>query len=111
MWVFTNTGFVSAVQDSTNRTIIVRARDKKSLEPISEKSKAPIKKTPHSDYPYRVLVAREVFAEWLYESAQSINYGNFKSEVSNIRGHNFSKPLMKVWSAMHDVEDSQARSK
>jgi hypothetical protein len=36
-------------------------------------------------------------------------YKNFKSEVAATRGYDFSHPLMKVWSAMHEVEDAGAR--
>jgi hypothetical protein len=38
MWLFTNTGFVSAV--SNGKDLMVRARDKESLEPIAESDKA-----------------------------------------------------------------------
>jgi hypothetical protein len=41
--------------------------------------------------------------------AMSIDYKNFKSEVADSLGYGFAKPLNQVWSAMHDVEDSQAR--
>lgn len=109
MWIFTNTGFVSAVSDGAG--LMVRARDRKSLEPLAAIAKAEIKKTPISDYPYRVVTSHELFSRWLADTATSIEYKNFKAEVSDSRGHNFAKPLMKVWSAMHDVEDEQARIK
>jgi hypothetical protein len=41
--------------------------------------------------------------------ASNIEYKNFKSEVAATRGYDFAQPLMKVWSAMHDVEDENAR--
>jgi hypothetical protein len=41
--------------------------------------------------------------------AAGINYKNFKSEVAATRGQDFAHPLMLVWSAMHEVEDSNAR--
>jgi len=41
--------------------------------------------------------------------AQGITYKNFKSEVAATRGYDFAHPLMKVWSAMHEVEDAGAR--
>jgi hypothetical protein len=41
--------------------------------------------------------------------ASNIAYKNFKSEVAATRGYEFAHPLMKVWSAMHEVEDQQAR--
>jgi len=33
-----------------------------------------------------------------------------KSEVAMTRGDYFAHPLMKVWSAMHEVEDCNAHS-
>jgi len=46
MWVFTTSGFVSAVRSPNDRTIIVRSRDKDSLVPISKQAKIDIRKTP-----------------------------------------------------------------
>jgi hypothetical protein len=43
--------------------------------------------------------------------ASNISYKNFKSEVAATRGYDFAHPLMKVWSAMHEVEDQSARAK
>jgi hypothetical protein len=43
------------------------------------------------------------------QQALSIDYKNFKSEVADTLGYGFAKPLNQVWSAMHDVEDAQAR--
>jgi hypothetical protein len=39
----------------------------------------------------------------------AVDYKNFKSEVADTRGYGFAKPLNKVWSVMHEVEDAQAR--
>jgi hypothetical protein len=41
--------------------------------------------------------------------ASDITYKNFKSEVAATRGYEFAHPLMKVWSAMHEVEDLSSR--
>ena len=111
MWIFTTTGFVSAVRNPNDRTITVRSRDKASLEPISSRFDAQIKKTPLGDYPYRVEIRQEDFAEWVRDQASSIDYRNFKSEVAIHRGSTFSGALGKVWSTMHDVEDSSARER
>ncbi len=108
MWLFTNTGFVSAV--SNGRDLMVRARDKESLGPIAESAKTEIISTPQNDYPYRVIVTHEFFAKWVAHMASNITYKNFKSEVATTRGYEFAHPLMKVWSAMHAVEDLEARS-
>ncbi len=107
MWLFTNTGFVSAVSNGTD--LMVRARDKQSLEPIAESAKTNIFSTPKNDYPYRVIVSHEFFSKWVAHMAHDITYKNFKSEVAATRGYEFAHPLMKVWSAMHEVEDRTAR--
>ena len=88
---------------------MVRARDRESLEPIAESAKTEIISTPKNDYPYRVIVTHEFFAKWVAHMASGITYKNFKSEVAATRGSEFAHPLMKVWSAMHEVEDQTAR--
>ena len=111
MWLFTTSGFVSAVRNPNDRTIIVRSRDKASLEPISTNFGVHIKKTPLGDYPYRVHIRQEDFAQWVKDQASSIDYRNFKSEVSLTRGKQFSRSLGEVWSTMHQVEDAGARER
>jgi hypothetical protein len=106
MWLFTNTGFVSAV--SNGKDLMVRARDKESLEPLAEITKQALISTPTNDYPYRLIISHEIFAKWVSHMATGITYKNFKSEVAATRGYDFAHPLMKVWSAMHEVEDSGA---
>jgi hypothetical protein len=109
MWLFTNTGFVSAV--STGTELMVRSRDRESLEPLAEAAKSEIISTPSNDYPYRTIVSHEIFSRWAAHMASNISYKNFKSEVAATRGYDFAHPLMKVWSAMHEVEDQSARAK
>ena len=107
MWLFTNTGFVSAV--SNGKDLVVRARDRESLEALMEITKQKISHTPQNDYPYRLVISHETFAKWVAHMAPGITYKNFKSEVASTRGYDFAHPLMKVWSAMHEVEDAGAR--
>ena len=111
MWVFTTSGFVSAVRSPNDRTIIVRSRDKDSLVPISKQANIDIRKTPLADYPYRLEIGHDQFAEWVASQARQIDYNNFKSEVALHRESVFSKALSNVWSIMHDVEDASARVK
>jgi hypothetical protein len=89
MWVFTNTGFVSAV--SNGKELMVRSRDRESLEPLAESAKTEIISTPSNDYPYRTIVSHETFSRWVSHMATNISYTNFKSEV-------------------HEVEDKEART-
>ena len=107
MWLFTNTGFVSAV--SNGKDLMVRSRDRESLEALMKITNQKISHTPQNDYPYRLVISHEIFAKWVAHMAQGITYKNFKSEVAATRGYEFAHPLMKVWSAMHEVEDAGAR--
>jgi hypothetical protein len=107
MWMFTTTGFISAVYK--DGALQVRARDKKSLEPMAKQSGAEIIATPLADYPYRIAITNEQFASWVSKQAMSVDYRNFKSEIADTRGYSFVTPLNKVWSVMHDVEDEKAR--
>ncbi len=107
MWVFTTSGFVSAVYK--DGALQVRARDRKSLEALSKETAAAIIATPLADYPYRIAITNEQFSKWLSQQVMSVDYKNFKSEIADTRGYGFAKPLNKVWSAMHEVEDAQAR--
>jgi hypothetical protein len=107
MWVFTTSGFLSAVYK--DGAMQVRARDRKSLEALSKETAAAIIATPLADYPYRIAITNEQFSTWLSQQVMAIDYKNFNSEIADTRGYGFAKPLNKVWSAMHEVEDSQAR--
>jgi UDP-3-O-acyl-N-acetylglucosamine deacetylase len=107
MWVFTTTGFVSAVYK--DGALQVRARDRRSLSALSKNTGASIVATPLADYPYRIAITNEQFSKWLQAQVLGINYKNFKSEVADSRGYGFAKPLNQVWSVMHDVEDEKAR--
>jgi hypothetical protein len=107
MWVFTTSGFVSAVYKDD--AMQIRARDRKSLEGLSKQTNAAIIATPLADYPYRIAITNEQFSKWLSQQVMSVNYKNFKSEIADTRGYGFAKPLNKVWSVMHEVEDSKAR--
>jgi hypothetical protein len=110
MWIFTTSGFISAVSNSDG-TLKVRARDKASLKGLANTFKVEIEHTPVADYPYRVVVGHDQFAEWVDFQARAIDYNNFKSAVALTRGKGFASALSEVWSTMHDVEDSDARER
>lgn len=108
MWVFTETGFVSAVRKTDRPEVYtVRSRDRKSLEPLAEFAKAEIVETPYGDYPLRVFVEPAVFVEWLADQASNIEYSNFKSRVTTTRGYTFVEALHDVWVAMLKTVDKK----
>jgi hypothetical protein len=105
MWVFTETGFVSAVRKTDRPDVYtVRSRDRKSLEPLANFASAEIVETPYGDYPLRVFVEPAVFTQWLADQAMGIEYSNFKSRVGKTRGYEYVGALHDVWAAMLAVE-------
>ena len=107
MWVFTSTGFISAVRKHDRPDVItVRSRDRRSLEPLVEFAGTDIKVSPFGDYPYRAFIEPEIFTKWVAKQADEIDYDNFKSKVGKTRGYEFTDALHNVWVAMLAVEDS-----
>lgn len=110
MWVFTETGFVSAVESRDDaRWLVVRSRDRLSLEPLAAMEGDQIIVGVGGDYPYRLMCERSTFATWVSSQATDIGYTNFKNRVHDSRGHEFADALMDVWSAMCSVTDDEGR--
>jgi NADH dehydrogenase FAD-containing subunit len=107
VWVFSGTGFVSAVRKTDRPDVItVRSRDRKSLEPLATKASVEIKVSPYGDYPYRAFVEPAIFTQWVAEQADEIDYDNFKNKVAKTRGYDFVDALHNVWVAMLGAEGS-----
>ena len=110
MWVFTDSGFISAVRPSGDHdNVMVRARDAESLHVLAKMADQVIEHSPDRDYPYRIKVSNEVFAIFLTNSVDFMDYTNFKNQVKATRGKEYATALSSVWSTMHDVEDYEAR--
>lgn len=105
MWLFTEGGFVSAIRYNNEKDeITVRARDKKSLADIIDRTGAEIIKLPNTDYPYRVIISDAEFGAWVAEQALNIDYPNFKNRVYQTRGKDFAHLLSEVWGVMLEAE-------
>ena len=110
MWIYTSKGFVSAVKNRNEHGLVVRARDKESLDYLAALAEVQVMKSPKADYPYRVFVDNDTFTKWISSHIEGMDYTNFKSKVARTRGPEYSQALHAVWAVMHDVEDSDARS-
>ena len=109
MWVFTETGFVSAVRKNAKPEVLtVRSRDRESLIELAKLANTDISLSPLGDYPYRIEAPAEVFAKWAYESAINVDYDNFKNHVKTTRDDSFESCLANVWVAMLKAEDAEA---
>ncbi len=110
MWIFTSTGFVSTVQhrDDPER-LVVRARDRVSLEPLIARTGAEVNPWQGGDYAFRIVVDRAAFEAWLAEQAQAIDYTNFKDSALEARGGRFEETLHDVWSIMMRFQRAEQR--
>ena len=106
MWIFTETGFVSAVAHGTRpNDLVVRARDRQSLEQLATLAEASVLVGIGTDYRYRIVCPVDVFKNWMEKNIRHIKYRNFKDRVHVTRGDDFADALMDVWFAMTSVTD------
>ena len=102
MWIFTTIGAFSIVEvrtkdDRPTGEMMVRVRDKLHLTALKKRTgcKAKILSTPHADYPYRVIVSRDNWHEYIDMLTRDIAYPNFKGACAS--GPYLDK-LHQVWS-------------
>lgn len=102
MWVFTNRGFYSVVQDANDPgMLVVRARAKGDL--IALRDFIPslrIVVLPNRDYEFRAYVERIEWEAALVELVEDIDYSNFKDSVTAKQGKTRHDIYLRVWSAM-----------
>lgn len=108
MWIFTQDGFVSAVNNGqVPGKLAVRARDKEALEILSITTGAEIQEFQGTDYEYRVHVTRDDFNKWLTMHVETLDYSNFKNRIWSSRGEVYHDACSEVWSAMLAVSDKR----
>lgn len=101
MWLFHPLGFASIVVDALSPNhLLCRARVKKDLANLFPEHAKFIKRTPRSDYLFRVSVPRALVAARLTELVETIDYGNFKDACPKDR----HDPYLKVWWAMYEIQ-------
>ena len=113
MWVCTNEGFISIVQDEKNSALLkVRARKRSHLEALFPGVE--IKESPLNDYRYRVFVDRGTVARLLSdlvladkEHPAQVNYGNFKNSVRDDKLHDLYSDF---WTLHHRYQSEAQRA-
>jgi hypothetical protein len=112
MWIFTETGFISAVAHREDqRYMMVRARDKQSLEELALMSQTEIEYSPNADYSWRTVVHKQDLYGFMENAISLADYDNFKNRVTKTRGRRFVDALHQVWEIMHMVEDEAAKKR
>ena len=128
MWVCSNVGFISIVQDNQRPNILkVRARKREHLEKLFPGHE--ILELRHRDYRFRVIVDRPTVAQLLFDLViaegqrpGAVNYGNFKDSVRDHRLHDlyadfwslhyrYQHEEPKTWPALKGGKGGKMRAK
>ena len=95
MWIFTTSGFVSAVEDRNDPDVlVVRSRWRADLKRLFPREKILV--TPEADYGFRVRISRYALATMLAVEVGRIDYLNFKNACPKER----HEPYLRVWTAL-----------
>ena len=57
-----------------------------------------IDETANADYPFRIIISREFFANALEDNSLNIYYDNFKSSIDD---NDFHKCCVEIWAIIH----------
>ena len=101
MWLFTPEGFYSVVTAGEfGHELQVRARSADDLDRLRQTHVPELGETvriPGRDYPVRAFANSDDLAGGLSRIVQSIDYSNFKSEVSRRQGYERAHIYGDVW--------------
>jgi hypothetical protein len=120
VWLFTQYGFYSVVcaRDLSGKStaidedlLMVRGRSRRHLESLRERfpqlQGCEIAETANTDYRYRLVVPKAVWADVARDLAAEIDYGNFKSRAHRQAGDpRYVDALHDVWDVMHRLQRS-----
>lgn len=105
MWVFTNKGFVSAVEHRDRaHHLMIRAREKTHLYPLLPYGAEGVIETTGADYRFRTTIKKSSFAKFMADQIASIDYDNFKNSIEDDQYHD---ACAKVWGVMYIYQDEQ----
>ena len=102
MWIFTNRGFLSAVQHLDRPGyLLVRARFRDDLEAIL--GDVEVFETPEADYRFRCEIPQTEFAEIMRQQMLRIDYPNFKNSIPSHK-HFFHSVCSSVWATLYAAQ-------
>lgn len=112
MWIINELGMYSAVEHSDDPAlVVVRSRVIADAERLAAWANAyegcedhEIIETELTDYPVRVIMTKSAWGGFLYDSAMSIDYGNFKAHIDKIQGRERELIYSSVWSVLLRLE-------
>ena len=107
MWICLNNAFLSIIQPSAadplakGDKLLVRARRRGDIERAFS-DPVTVLEVPGRDYQFRAYVSRQVVADHLAAHVMSIDYGNFKSSVTDRGLHD---AYACVWGVMAQEQE------
>lgn len=102
MWIFSETGFISVVEDKYKPSyLLVRARVQSDLEHLRKYGLKDIlvfnNKAGNFDYQFRACVRKVDFARAMSKMVLDISYSNFKDRVLEASGEDRESVYLKIW--------------
>jgi hypothetical protein len=123
MWLMTTDGFLSAVQHSDEPDqVVVRGRVKNDVrdlarhlvaaERLDVDAETLIVSYPHADYPWRVIVSKVTWADYVHKQALAVDYFNFKTAVASLGlpGRHHANAYHEVWLDLLPLERTDPES-
>lgn len=107
MWIFTNIGFFSVVQDRKNRNkLCVRARRRGDLERLGKMLRCSlnIETGVGTDYEFRATVDRKKFQRYVEQSVRDITYVTGVKDQIDCGETDRHSALYRVWDAMMTLQ-------
>lgn len=96
MWLFVSDGFLSIVSHRDRPDfLLVRARHPDHIHALFPEIEVTHMST--ADYPYRVVLNREVVRRAIVHYLQTMDYDNFKASVDD---HEYHDTCLDVWRTM-----------
>ena len=116
MWVFTQIGFFSVVQDGQDGSrVIVRGRSRRDMDKLAEFAAGTlgidppaVTETPNSDYGYRITdMTKAAWGKVISRLCEEINYPTFKQRVDELYRGNWARreAYHDIWGIMYDLQD------
>lgn len=100
MWLITNKGLISTVQDRANpERLLVRARRLDHLADFLGTTEG-IFEDHEADYPYRTYMSRLDYVERVFYKVDAIDYDNFKNSVED---HLLNALYSRVWGILSEL--------
>jgi len=106
MWIFTKAGFFSIVNKTGDDFLTVRSRNRADMNRLKKyfPDMPEISEGTGTDYPFRVTVDHDKWAEIMARMSLDIRYNNFKDMIRGVFGAFRAKLYARIWEVMIDLE-------